>query len=261
VIRILASGADRAGPWQPGLACLLVELDMRREAQRQLERIALDGLEPFRSSLWLASLTYLADACAAAGDETVAAMVYRELEPLAGANVMIGHLVACYGAADRYLGMLAATLGDSERARRHFEHALELNRRMGATTWLAHTAFQFGRLLRSCGPGEQSRGDALLAEAGALAEQVGMPALLARVRALGTDAEPPATAYPDGLSAREAQILKLVARGLSNREIGATLFISEHTAANHIRSILRKTGSANRTDATSYAHRHGLAEA
>jgi DNA-binding CsgD family transcriptional regulator/tetratricopeptide (TPR) repeat protein len=261
VIRILASGADRAGPWQPGLACLLVELDMRREAQRQLERIALDGLEPFRSSLWLASLTYLADACAAAGDETVAAMVYRELEPLAGANVMIGHLVACYGAADRYLGMLAATLGDGERARRHFEHALELNRRMGATTWLAHTAFQFGRLLRSCGPGEQSRGDALLAEAGALAEQIGMPALLARVRALGTDAEPPPTAYPDGLSAREAQILKLVARGLSNREIGATLFISEHTAANHIRSILRKTGSANRTDATSYAHRHGLAEA
>ena len=74
-------------------------------------------------------------------------------------------------------------------------------------------------------------------------------------------AELPAVALPDGLSAREAQILKLVARGLSNREIGATLFISEHTAANHIRSILRKTGSANRTDATSYAHRHGLVEA
>jgi DNA-binding NarL/FixJ family response regulator len=55
------------------------------------------------------------------------------------------------------------------------------------------------------------------------------------------------------------QILGLVVRGLSNREIGKTLLISEHTAANHIRSILRKSGCANRTEAASYAHRHGLA--
>ena len=48
---------------------------------------------------------------------------------------------------------------------------------------------------------------------------------------------------------------------MSNREIGATLFISEHTAANHIRNILRKTRCANRTEAASYAHRNGLVEA
>jgi DNA-binding CsgD family transcriptional regulator len=48
---------------------------------------------------------------------------------------------------------------------------------------------------------------------------------------------------------------------LSNREIGRRLFISEHTAANHMRNILRKTRCANRTEATSYAHRHGLVEA
>ena len=72
---------------------------------------------------------------------------------------------------------------------------------------------------------------------------------------------PAAVALPDGLSAREAQILALVARGLSNREIGGTLSISGHTAANHIRSILRKTGCANRTQAASYAHRHGLVSA
>ena len=63
------------------------------------------------------------------------------------------------------------------------------------------------------------------------------------------------------LTRREIEILRLVARGLSNREIGATLTISEHTAANHIRSILRKTGCANRTEATTYAHGHGLVEA
>ncbi|HWI74103.1 MAG TPA: LuxR C-terminal-related transcriptional regulator, partial [Baekduia sp.] len=106
----------------------------------------------------------------------------------------------------------------------------------------------------------------LLAEAGALAEEHGLRALAGRVQALGpplqaASAPPPAAVLPDGLSSREVQVLALVARGMSNREVGATLHISEHTAANHIRSILRKTGCANRTQATSYAHRHGLLEA
>jgi DNA-binding NarL/FixJ family response regulator len=52
-----------------------------------------------------------------------------------------------------------------------------------------------------------------------------------------------------------------VARGLSNREIGEELVISAHTAANHVRSILRKTGCANRTEAAAYAYRRGLVEA
>ena len=64
-----------------------------------------------------------------------------------------------------------------------------------------------------------------------------------------------------GITARELEILELIAQGLSNREIGRTLVISEHTAANHIRSILRKTGCANRTEAASYAHRHNVVEA
>jgi DNA-binding NarL/FixJ family response regulator len=84
-----------------------------------------------------------------------------------------------------------------------------------------------------------------------------MPTLLARIQALGTAA--PGSGLPDGLSPREVQILALVARGLSNREIGKALTISEHTAANHVRSILRKTRCANRTEAASYAHRHRLA--
>jgi ATP/maltotriose-dependent transcriptional regulator MalT len=221
--------------------------------------VAVVGLDGFRESLWLASLTYLTDASAALGDEETAALVYPELEPLAGANVMIGHLVAYYGAADRYLGMLATTLGEWERAEAHFESALELNRRMGAVTWLAHTEYEYARLLVARGPGDRDRLSALLGDAAAHAERIGMPALLGRIRALGP-AEPKA-ALPDGLSSREVQILGLVAKGLSNREIGAELFISEHTVANHIRSILRKSGCANRTEAASYAHRLGLVEA
>jgi DNA-binding CsgD family transcriptional regulator/tetratricopeptide (TPR) repeat protein len=257
-IRILASERRDEGPWRPGLVAVLAELGMERETRRELERVAADGLEPFRESLWLAALTYLTDACAALGDETVAAIVLPEFEPLMGADVMIGHLVAWYGAADRYLGMLAATLGEADRAEEHFERALELNGRVGAATWVAHTAYEYARLLLRRGPRERARAQRLLGEAAALAQQIGMTALLSRIRGLGSSV--PSVELPDGLSPREAQILRLVAQGLTNREIGARLVISEHTAANHIRSILRKTGSANRTEATSYAHRRRLAE-
>jgi DNA-binding NarL/FixJ family response regulator len=68
------------------------------------------------------------------------------------------------------------------------------------------------------------------------------------------------SAPPDDLSWREVDILRLVALGLSNREIGAELSISGHTVANHVRSILRKTGAANRTEAAGYAHRHALVD-
>ena len=258
VVRVLAASDREAGPWRPGLACVLAELGMEPEARRVLARVADEGLDAFRASLWLGSLAYLADAAAALGDERMAALVYPELEPFTGANMMIGHLVAWYGAADRQLGMLAATLGEWERATAHFERALELNRRMGAQTWVAHTAYEYGRMLGTLGPARRGAAERLLGEAVTLAERIGMPALLARIGALGTAA--PRAELPAGLSQREAEILALVARGLSNREIGAALYISEHTAANHIRSILRKTGCGNRTEAASYAHRHGLAE-
>jgi DNA-binding CsgD family transcriptional regulator/tetratricopeptide (TPR) repeat protein len=255
VVRILA-GQTREGPWQPGLVALLVELGMEAEARRELSRLVAGGLDPFRKSLWLGSLAYLTDACVALGDEAAAALVYPELRLYAGGNTMIGHLVACYGAADRYLGMLAATLGEWEMAQGHFERALELNRRMGASTWVAHTAFEYARCLLTQGSRDRSLVATLLGEATRLAERIGMPALLSRIRAVGVVR--PDAGLPDGLSAREAQTLDLVARGLSNREIGSTPFISEHRAANHIRSILRKTGCANRTEAASYAHRHRL---
>jgi DNA-binding CsgD family transcriptional regulator/tetratricopeptide (TPR) repeat protein len=260
VVRVLAGNSEPVSAWGPGLAALLAELGMVDETRRTLAGLLVGGLEPLRESLWLASLTYLTDAAAAVGDQETAALVYPELEPLAGRNVMIGYGVASYGAADRYLGMLAATLGDWQLAEEHFVAAVALNQRMGARTWLAHTDYEFGRMLLARGrPEDRARAASLLATAGALAEEIGLAALLARIQALGSPV-PSATALPDGLSPREVEILRLVARGLSNREIGAELTISEHTAANHVRSILRKTGSANRTEAASYAHRRGLVE-
>jgi DNA-binding NarL/FixJ family response regulator len=150
---------------------------------------------------------------------------------------------------------MAVSLG---RNLAHFERALQQNRAMGADTWLAHTAYEYGRSLRREG-GSRERADELFAEAAALAEGIGQAALLAKIRLL--DVPERDAGLPGGLSPREAQILALVARGLSNREIGAELSIGEHTAANRIRSILRKTDCANRTEAASFAHRHGIAPA
>jgi predicted ATPase/DNA-binding CsgD family transcriptional regulator len=259
VMRALAASGDPRGAWRPGLAAMLGELGMVDETRRELARVASEGLEPIRQSLWLASLTYLADASAAAGAADVAALLYPEIEAHAGTNVMIGYGVACYGAADRYLGMLAATLGEWERAEEHLERAMELNRAMRAQTWVAHTAFEHGSmLLRRGRADDRGRAEGLLGEAAGLAERHGLGGLRARIRALGSSVASSGS-LPDDLSGREAEILRLLARGLSNRQIGGELFISEHTVANHVRSILRKTGCANRTEAASYAHRRGIA--
>lgn len=63
----------------------------------------------------------------------------------------------------------------------------------------------------------------------------------------------------DQLSGRELQVLGLVAKGLSNREIAARLFISEHTVAGHLSSIFGKLGVNSRTAAAAFAFEHGIA--
>ena len=257
VVRLLDADA-RQGAWGPGLAALYAELGMVDDARREVRRILGDGLGALRPSLWLASLVYLADACAALGDEETAEALYPELAAYSGSNVMIGHLVACYGAMDRYLGMTAAVLGDWERAEEHFHAALALNTRLGARTWLAHTAYDYARMLLARNAGDdRSHAQGQLGLALGLAQTIGLPGLARRASELGADVEPAQT-LPDGLSGREVEILVELARGRSNREIGRVLHISEHTAANHIRSILRKTRCANRTEAAAYALRRGL---
>jgi DNA-binding CsgD family transcriptional regulator len=64
---------------------------------------------------------------------------------------------------------------------------------------------------------------------------------------------------PAGLSAREAEVLALVAAGRTNREIAERLFISEKTVANHLTHAFAKAGLDNRAAAAAFAIRHGLA--
>ncbi|WP_371596745.1 response regulator transcription factor [Streptomyces sp. NBC_00564] len=63
---------------------------------------------------------------------------------------------------------------------------------------------------------------------------------------------------PDHLTQREAEILTLIARGLTNTEIATTLFLSNNTVKTHINRIFAKTASRDRVAATRYARDHGM---
>jgi DNA-binding CsgD family transcriptional regulator len=223
---------------------------MEAEARDLLRAIRERGLDHLRQGLWLASLVYLTEAATALGDARFAEVLYIELERFAGSNVMIGHGVALLGAADRYLGMLATTTGDLADAERRFASAERLDRSMGAVTWTAHTLAERGLALGD---------DAALHEALALAGDHGLARVVERVGRARSESDTTPSA-PDDLSPREVTVLRLIAAGGSNRNIGDELVISEHTVANHVRSILRKTGCANRTEAAAYAYRRGLVE-
>jgi DNA-binding NarL/FixJ family response regulator len=70
---------------------------------------------------------------------------------------------------------------------------------------------------------------------------------------------PGSGALPDGLTPREAEVLALIAGGLSNAEIANQLYVSETTVKSHINHLFAKTGVRDRAQAVAYAYRHGLA--
>ncbi len=67
-----------------------------------------------------------------------------------------------------------------------------------------------------------------------------------------------ARSFPDGLSAREVEVLRLLATGMSNRDIAGALVLTIATVQNHLANIYRKIDARGRTEAAAYAYRHGL---
>ncbi|MEV4759987.1 AAA family ATPase [Micromonospora sp. NPDC049559] len=130
---------------------------------------------------------------------------------------------------------------------------------------------------RALAGNHQLRNTALarLARAHEIASSLGATRLLASIAALTGHAEVPTrtetpptgqpTAEPPtdelvafGLTPRETEVLRLVARGYRNRRIAEELYISQKTASLHVSNILAKLGAASRTEAAAIAHRHGL---
>jgi DNA-binding CsgD family transcriptional regulator len=255
-------------PWvaalRATLALLYSHLGREQEARREFERLAANDFADLHEDwVWLPTLTLLAEVCASLGDVRRAARLYELMLPYAERNVAGA---TCPGVVAYHLGLLAATIGRWEDAAAHYETALPLNARMGARPALAHTQHAYAMMLlarrvRSDLP----RARQLLESALASYDQLGMQDHAARVRALLAQprlATVPlrAPAYPDGLTEREVDVLRLIAAGRSNREIADELVLSVRTVERHITNLYGKIDARGKADATAYALGHGLAE-
>jgi class 3 adenylate cyclase/DNA-binding CsgD family transcriptional regulator len=250
------------------LAFAYADLERDDEARRALATFAADDFANARADIaWRSSLALLAEVCAQLGEVAPAGTLYRLLAPAGHLNATYGD-ISFLGPIARHLGLLATTIGRWEDAERHFAEALAMNERQGAPPWAAWTRHDWaGMLLARAAPGDRERSLALLDEALAAARTMGMvrleqaaTALREHVEALPVAPAAPGPTLPGGLSEREAEVLRLIAAGRSNREIAEALVISLNTVLRHVTHILEKTGAANRTEAARYAVRHGLVD-
>ena len=239
------------GRWVPGLLGLYTELGVETGVRRALRHLTGSGVAPrINDAQWPMELVFLTEAALMLRDAPLAGTLRPLLDQYAGLNLTLGTLIATFGSADRYRARVAALLGDRAGAERAFTTALEMDRRM-SVVHTGETLAYYAGFARA--DGRPALAAQLAGQARDEARAVGHERVL---RLLGA-AE--SAALPDGLTRREADVLRLLAGGLSNQEIGAQLHISANTAANHVRSILMKTGAANRTQAAMYAAHHELA--
>jgi tetratricopeptide (TPR) repeat protein len=168
------------------LALIYKQLGREAEARDEFERLATNDFADLPQDwLWLASVTNLAETCAFLHDAQRAATLYELLLPYAERTIVAAYAHTCYGSVSRHLGLLAATMGRWDDAVQHFEYALEVNARLDAKPYLAHTQEDYARMLiERNAPGDRDKAFRLLTEAIAMYREIGMPKHLEMAEAL-----------------------------------------------------------------------------
>jgi tetratricopeptide (TPR) repeat protein len=186
LVKMVLAQSPETSAWRPGLALIYGVLGMEDDCRAIFEGLAVEGFTFVpQDSLWVATMAYLSEVCAILGDNDRAAILYENLLPYDGRTVVVGGATACYGAVARYLGILATTRSDWEAAERHFREAIELDERMEAWPWLAHSQCAYAAMLLEKG-GQQDckRAYSLLEEALRAAQKMGMVYLAQKVAVL-----------------------------------------------------------------------------
>ena len=161
------------------------------------------------------------------------------------------------------LGILATDAGDHAMAEEQLSRALALADACRAPYERALTLLARAELAVT--QGDRTTAAVVLDEVRALCTPMDAHPALAqaeRIAArLAQDGESVAVRIdvPAGLTAREVEVLRLVAAGLSNGEIAERLFLSPNTVKVHVARVLAKIGVHNRAAATEFAFRHGIA--
>jgi DNA-binding CsgD family transcriptional regulator len=212
-----------------------------------------------RDARWLPTVAETGEASALLGDREAAQWCYAALSPYATRYLISASGV--WGSASYFLGVLAEAIGDIDGAVRHLDQAARLEAAIGAVVHRARTELAFAQLLvRRAAAGDRARAKRLATNARRAAEQHRMSYVAADARrvldALSGKAREPGAA----LTAREREIVALVAEGRSNRDVARHLVLSERTVETHVRNALMKLELANRTQLAAWATQVGLTE-
>ena len=252
-----ASLLDQAGGGSSALLCraaLALDGGEALRAVELLERL-LRGLSEDRKLARAPVLELLIRARIARGalDEAATSLeAFREIEQLVGTDALRAY-------AARADGMLTAARGEHELARPMLEDAVDGFERSSAPYETARTRVELATTLLALGRTDVAEREAsaaveLLLDLGAPTEARRAQRLLVASSRIGESRLP-------GVTRREEDVLRLLAEGLTNRQIADRLVISEHTVHRHVANILRKLDLPSRTAAAAHAARSGLLDA